>query len=136
MICRECSKTLQVKPFDLITKIGDVTVVKQYQILQCDDPDHLSFSAEFLVEAEEQAALAVVYGGRCTTGATLNSVRRAFGFTQKEVAVKLGVRAETISRYETSTAKIAEIPKFAMLLTALYHKEKFQDKADNFLLKE
>lgn len=102
MKCFNCgSEQFQKQPVDIQTKVGERTVVHHGQPRNvCCQCGEFTVSATMLEKLELRAALVAFSDAPKVTGPMLRFARKALGFTQPELAQRIGASTESVSRWE------------------------------------
>jgi DNA-binding transcriptional regulator YiaG len=113
--CHECSAPLSRRHHTERTKVGRYTVEDgSQQVVVCSN-GHVELDLTQLAEYQRRAAAVVLAEAETIGGPEIKLARKSLGLTQGRLAGLLGVRQETVSRWETDQEPFGRTPRLALL---------------------
>jgi DNA-binding transcriptional regulator YiaG len=113
--CYECGAPLVPRHHTERTKVGRYTVEDATQrVLVCSN-GHAELDLDQLAQYQRRASVVVLAEAETIGGAEIKVARKALGLTQARLAGLLGVRQETVSRWETDQDPFGRTARLALL---------------------
>jgi DNA-binding transcriptional regulator YiaG len=113
--CYECGAPLSVRQHVERTVVGRYKVDDGSQRVAVCTNGHPELDLDQLTEYARRASVVVLSEAGDIGGAEVKFARKSLGLTQAKLAALLGVRQETVSRWETGQEELGRTTQLAML---------------------
>jgi DNA-binding transcriptional regulator YiaG len=113
--CHECGAPVSVRQHTEHTSVGRYKVDDASQrVVMCAN-GHAELDLDQLAEYQRRASVVVLAEAAEIGGAEIRVARKSIGLTQARLADLLGVRQETVSRWETDQDPFGRTARLALL---------------------
>jgi DNA-binding transcriptional regulator YiaG len=113
--CYECGSPLSRRRHTERIKVGRYTVEDASERVVVCANGHAELDLDQLAEYQRRASVVVLAEAATIGGAEIKVARKALGLTQARLAGLLGVRQETVSRWETDQELFGRTARLALL---------------------
>jgi DNA-binding transcriptional regulator YiaG len=114
-----CGAPLSMRPYTKRTKVGRYKVDDSSCAVPVCANGHRELALDAVNEYERRAAIAVLREAGEIGGEEIRFARRVVGLTQTELAKRLDVRQETVSRWENGHEAISRVSRLALLAVVI-----------------
>jgi len=114
-----CGAPLALRSYTKRTKVGRYKVDDASCMLPVCENGHRELTLDAANEYERRAAVVVLSEAKEIGGEEIRAARRIVGLTQTELAKRLDVRQETVSRWENGHEPISRVSRLALLAVVI-----------------